>query len=420
MALLAWLAAASILAAGTACLFAQTSAPQSEQSGPGTSSSSHAVVLIAFSGMRWDDPARVPAPHLLAIARRGAWAPQGMLPVFPAESAPNLFTIATGLYPGHHGIVAESFQDPQRHARFSASDAQIASEGIWYSGTPLWSLAEKQGIRTACIGWIGCSAKIAGERPTYRAAAEHPGPDDALRHVIAWLRLPAVRRPRLIAVALDEPGREAREFGPDAPQTRAAVRSLDAALGRFVAELEKTGEPVDLIVVSDRGFAEPTGGWIPLTQFAPLESFETEGLLLYAKSESDRTRAYDQLKKATSEFVAYRLKDFPADLHMNANPRLGDPVVVATGPYALRAMAAPAGAAEPRAVDGFDPEVVPQMKAVFIAAGPDIVAGRTVEPFDNVNLYPWIAHLLGLNAPKNDGDLNILSGALRDNGGPEK
>jgi alkaline phosphatase D len=37
-----------------------------------------------------------------------------------------------------------------------------------------------------------------------------------------------------------------------------------------------------------------------------------------------------------------------------------------------------------------------------------------VAPFENVNLYPWLAHLLGLTAPKTDGSLNVLSGTLRD------
>jgi hypothetical protein len=70
---------------------------------------------------------------------------------------------------------------------------------------------------------------------------------------------------------------------------------------------------------------------------------------------------------------------------------------------------------------GFDPHTIPEMKAIFFAAGPDLLEGKTVAPFDNVNLYPWMAHLLGLNAPKSDGDLNILSGTLRDGGiAPEK
>ena len=56
------------------------------------------------------------------------------------------------------------------------------------------------------------------------------------------------------------------------------------------------------------------------------------------------------------------------------------------------------------------------MKASFYAAGPDIVSGKTVVPFENVNLYPWIAHILGLNPPPSDGDINILSKTLRDQG----
>jgi alkaline phosphatase D len=70
---------------------------------------------------------------------------------------------------------------------------------------------------------------------------------------------------------------------------------------------------------------------------------------------------------------------------------------------------------------GFDPRILPEMKASFFAEGPDLVAGKTVSPFDNVNLYPWMAHMLGLKAPKTDGSLNILSVTLRDGGlSPEK
>lgn len=411
-ALAAVLWATAILACGRTELRAQVAGTTHR-----ATAASPSVVLIAMSGLRWDDPQRAPAPHLLALAKQGTWAPQGMLPVFPAESAPNLFTIATGLYPGHHGIVADVFWDPGRQARYLASERRSAAEAHWYAGTPLWSLAEKQGIRTACIGWTGCAAEIAGARPTYDVAAEDVPADRALRQALDWLRLPPERRPRLITVAVDEPGRQAREFGPDAPQTLAAVRRLDAAIGKFQAELHATRLPVDLVIVSDRGFAKPQGEWITLARYAPLQAFQTEGVLLYGKTEHDRVQAYDQLKKATSEFIAYRLKDFPADLHMNGNPRLGDPVVVATGAYAFRATAA--SRTEPRAVDGFNPAVVPEMKAVFIASGPDIVAGSTVGPFENVNLYGWVAHLLGLTAPKNDGNLNILSGTLRDDGGPE-
>ena len=57
------------------------------------------------------------------------------------------------------------------------------------------------------------------------------------------------------------------------------------------------------------------------------------------------------------------------------------------------------------------------MKASFFATGPDIVSGKTVAPFENVNLFPWMAYLLGLTPPKTDGSLNVLAGTLRDGGG---
>ena len=88
------------------------------------------------------------------------------------------------------------------------------------------------------------------------------------------------------------------------------------------------------------------GPWVTLDKFADLTKFETVGSLLYGKTEEDRVHAYNQLKKASSQFFVYRRKDVPASLEYNLNPREGDPVVVATGPYAIRAHEPPAGKAD--------------------------------------------------------------------------
>ena len=161
------------------------------------------------------------------------------------------------------------------------------------------------------------------------------------------------------------------------------------------------------------------GPWVTLDQFTALTDFETAGSLLYGKTEEDRARVYNQLKKASEKFEVFRRKDVPAGLHYNENSREGDPVIVPTGPYAIRAHAPAAGKPDTPPIPGqhgFDPHAMPEMKASFFAAGPDILPGKTVAPFENVNLYPWIAHILGLTPPKSDGELNILAGTLRDNG----
>jgi alkaline phosphatase D len=392
--------------------------------------SQHYLVLVSLDGFRWDYATRDNAAHLLALGKAGVWAPQGMLPSYPSLTFPNHYTLVTGLYPEHHGIVANNFLDPSRGARYSMYDKQTTNDGSWYGGVPLWSLAESQGMRTACILWVACEAKIAGFLPSYYATydgktqatpqAEQARIDDTL----ALLHLPAADRPHFIAIYFSEPDHTSHQFGPDARETRAAVLRMDTLVGKLRAAFATTGLPIDLVVVSDHGMIKSEGGWINLDQFADLSGFETVGDLLYGKTEEDRDRVYNQLKRVSSQFMVYRRKDVPAGLNYNQNPREGDPVVVATGPFAIRAHAPAAGETNqpPKlGMHGFDPHLLPEMKASFFAAGPDLRQGKTVAPFDNVNLYPWMAHLLGLNPPKTDGSLNILSGTLRDDGvAPEK
>ncbi|HET6169562.1 MAG TPA: ectonucleotide pyrophosphatase/phosphodiesterase [Terracidiphilus sp.] len=386
----------------------------------------HYVVLVSLDGFRWDYAKRNNAVNLLALGRKGVWAPEGMMPSYPSLTFPNHFTMVTGLYPEHHGLVANSFYDESKHARYGIFDPSAVRDGSWYGGVPLWSLAESQGMHAACLFWPGSEAEIAGHRPTWYAQFDNKtqATDEVERaridDAVALLKMPATERPHFITIYYSEPDHEGHEFGPDAPQTKAAVLKMDKLIGKLAKALKSTGLPIDLVVVSDHGMAKVEGGWITLDEFADLSNFENAGALLYGKTEEDRARAYTKLKQASSEFMAYRRKDVPAGLNYNQNPREGDPVVIATGPYAIRAHKPPEGKPDnpPEAgMHGFDPYRVPEMKASFFAAGPDIISGKTVAPFQNTNLYPWIAHILGLQAPKNDGSLNVLAGTLRDNGG---
>jgi alkaline phosphatase D len=267
-----------------------------------------------------------------------------MMPSYPSLTFPNHYTIVTGLYPEHSGMVANRFLDESRGAQYGMSDPKTVTDGTWYSGVPLWSLAESQGMRSACLFWPGSEAKIAGFQPTYYLRFDNKIDDTArIEQVLAWLKLPAAERPHFITLYYSEPDHEGHEFGPDAPETKAAVVKVDGLVGKLRAGLNATGLPIDLVVVSDHGMAKVEGGWITLDQYADLTGFEAVGSLLYAKDEADRVRVYNQLKKASDKFVAYRRKDVPAGLDYSQNPREGDPVVIPTGPYAIRAHAPPAG-----------------------------------------------------------------------------
>ncbi len=380
----------------------------------------HYVVLVSLDGFRWDYARRDNAIHLLTIGKEGVWAPQGMLPSYPSLTFPNHFTIVTGLYPEHHGLVANSFYDETKHARYAINDPKAVTDGSWYSGVPLWSLAESQGMRSACFFWPGSEAKIAGFQPTYYLRFDDKIDDEArIAQVLAWLRLPEDVRPHFITLYYSEPDHEGHEFGPDAPETHAAIHKVDDLVGKLKAGLDATHLPIDLVVVSDHGMVKVQGDWITLDQLTNLEGIDSAGPLMYPTNDSDAERIYAQLKHASPQFTVYRRKNVPADLNFNENPREGDPIVIPTGPYAIRVHGPPDGKpdhAPTIGMHGFDPHTMPEMKASFFAEGPDILPGHTVKPFENVNLYPWLAHLLGLTPPKSDGSLNVLAGTLRDGG----
>ena len=165
------------------------------------------------------------------------------------------------------------------------------------------------------------------------------------------------------------------------------------------------------------------GDWINLDRYADLSQFETAGALLYPRSEDVAAKAYRQLRGASDKFVVYRRSQAPAELHYHDNARIGDPVVVATGPYAIRTHAPqnPSNDKPPnKGGHGYDPRRMPAMRAIFYAAGPDIRPGVTLAPFENVNIYPLIAKILGLRMGTVDGDIRTLDAILTTSGARAK
>lgn len=374
------------------------------------------VVLVSLDGFRYDYIEWYGAHNLQALGNEGATAPDGMIPVYPSLTFPNHYSIVTGLYPEHHGIVAMTFYDPVRKQRYAFNDSATNSDGTWYGGVPLWSLAEKQGMRTACFFWPGSEAEIAGERPTYYLHFDDHFPDEVrIQQVIAWLHLPASQRPHFITLYYSNVDHMGHEFGPDSPQTENAVHHVDELVGTLETKLKELALPIDLIVVSDHGMDKLTGNWINLDAFTDLSAFHTEGMLLYPPNEAEAEKAYSRLKGASDKFVVYRRRDIPRNLHYNENDREGDPVIVSSGPFAIRAHAVNSADTVPRnkGSHGYDPQQFKTMRAIFFAAGPDIRPHTTVPSFENVNLYPFIAKILGLEAAPNDGNITALAPILQ-------
>ncbi len=384
------------------------------------------VILVSLDGFRYDYPRIYHSPNLDALGARGASAPEGMIPAYPSITFPNHYTIVTGLYPEHHGIVANAFYDPVRKQVYSYRDEQTVTDGTWYGGTPLWVLAEQQGMRAACFFWPGSEADVQGVRPTYYMKYDAKFPNRArVEQVLAWLQLPPERRPHFVTLYFSDVDSAGHAHGPDSPEVAAAVREVDDEVGRLVAGLAKLNLRVDVIVVADHGMAKVEGDWINLSEFFDTRLLEKSvESAIYPRSGANAEKIFAALDGESEKFKVYRNGAVPAGLRFDGNLREGDPVVVPTGPYLIRVNAPPAGAGDtmhpagpPVGMHGYDPAHMPEMKAIFFAAGPDIRSGEKVAPFENVNLYPFVARILGLDISRLatgpvDGDLKVLQGLL--------
>ena len=108
------------------------------------------VVMLSLDGFRHDYLEHYPqqSKNLQRVADSGLQV-SGLIPGFPSSTFSNHYSIVTGLYPGNHGIVGNSFFDRSRNALYRLGDRSTVEDGSWYGGEPLWVAAEKAGLRSA-------------------------------------------------------------------------------------------------------------------------------------------------------------------------------------------------------------------------------------------------------------------------------
>lgn len=377
------------------------------------------VILISADGFRHDFADKYEATNLQSFRSQGV-AAKSMRPSYPSLTFPNHYSIATGLYPSHHGLVNNTFYDPKKKQVYRMGNRNAVEDSTWYGGTPIWVLAEQQQMLSAAFYWVGSEAAVQGVRPTYYYKYNEQIPiDQRIAIVKNWLTLPEEVRPHLIAFYMPEVDHEAHTYGPDAPQTREAVHFVDEAIARLVRMTDSLQLPVNYIFVSDHGMTNiDTVNFVPLPPAAADTSQffipPSDVLLhLYAKDKKYIKPAYKAMKREAKEYDVYLPSRTPRRWHFSAKDdrfkRTGDIYLVPKWPkiFNLRKRKPNPGQ------HGFD-NALPDMQASFYAWGPAFKQGLTIEPFENVNVYPLVASILGLTiAEKTDGRPGVLKPILR-------
>ncbi len=387
--------------------------------GPDSARQPQTLILVSVDGFRWDYPEKANTPNLDALMARGVRA-RALIPCFPTKTFPNHYTIVTGLYPEHHGIIANNILDPEL-GRFRLSNREAVRDPRWWGGEPIWVTAEKQDVITAACFWPGSETAIKGVLPTYWYAYDGSLPNEArIQQLLDWLDLPEPKRPRLLTTYFSFVDDAGHEGGPDSEAVRRAIAEVDRLIGLLLDALRRRGrlEAVNLIVLSDHGMAAiDTSRVIFLDDYIDLEAVEVvdwNPVAAIHPVKADADTIYRKLAGAHPHMRVYRKAEIPARWHYRAHPRI--PAIVAVADEGWSIVRRETFARRPEYAmggnHGFD-NALPSMGAFFVAAGPAFKQGVVVEPFSNIHLYNLFAHLLRVTPAPNDGDFAVVQPLLR-------
>jgi predicted AlkP superfamily pyrophosphatase or phosphodiesterase len=384
-------------------IFAQTDTSQKIMEGRRNSPAQQNkpyVILISADGFRYDYAEKHGAAFITQYGNAYVKADY-LLPSFPSLTFPNHYTLATGLYPAHHGLVDNHFYDPKLGEHYHNNKAANVRVAKWYGGTPLWVLAEQHGMLSASFYWVGTEAPIQTIYPTYYYwYNEAIGIEQRIQTVVNWLKLPADRRPHFISFYFPEVDHEGHAYGPDAPQTGRAVRWVDSAIYRLTEAVNSTGLEVNFILVSDHGMT-PVDTANPVL-LPPVDTAKAtlvwggELAHIHVKNKGDIKHLVRQLKSNAINYTVYQKNEVPKRLHYRANDdrfgRIGDILLIPDWPYVFTA---DKKKIKPGA-HGYDPFLVTDMRTVFYAWGPAFKRGLKTGPVNNVDVYPVVARILAL------------------------
>ena len=373
------------------------------------------TIVISLDGCRNDYTEWYDTPFFDYVAEVGVKA--GLIPSFPSKTFPNHYTLATGLYPDHHGIIANKFYDRKTGETFSLSNLEQKKNPVYYGGEPVWITAKRQGVRSAVFYWPGSDVKICGGYPDlYHDYDTEPRLtfEERIEGIIAQMALPENERPKLVMAYFEQPDYSGHSYGPQSKVTRSNVQHMDSLMLYLYFNLQKLpyADKINIVFVADHGMASVTPDRaISLNGVLKDEWIEKrEGNIpecIYAKPQFVDS-VYNAVK-TLDHVKVWKPGEVPEYLHYGSNSRIGDVVVLPDLGYIVYENGEPS-----KGQHGFDP-FFNDMHALFRAVGPDFKKGFVTADFPNVNVYALICKLLDITPAPNDGNVEAVSHILSGN-----
>ncbi|MEJ5263083.1 MAG: ectonucleotide pyrophosphatase/phosphodiesterase [Ignavibacterium sp.] len=380
------------------------------------------TILISFDGFRWDYTSRGITPNFDYIEKNGVKA-LSLKPSFPSITFPNHISIATGMYPQNHGVIANTMYDPVTNKLYQLRDTSEVRNPYWYKGEFIWETAKRQGVKTASYFWPGSEINLDYRRPDYYEKYEHERDYvERINGVINWLKMPFSERPKFITLYYDLADSEGHRFGPNSPEVNAAISKLDSLIGILFTKLDEINlrDSVNIIIVSDHGMTEISNErYVNIEEIAdnPNCKFINRGAVMniFIKNKNEVDDVYLKLKKNEKHYRVYKPEDIPSYYHFNFNHLIGDLFVLAEPGWSVGT-----NKDKDRMNDykggnhGFDNSFI-EMHGIFYAIGPSFKKNYKTGTIENINIYPLLCKIMNIKPKQNiDGKLENIEFILKE------
>ncbi len=373
------------------------------------------LVVLSMDAFRWDYPDSIPTPNLDLVAANGVKA-VSLRPSYPSKTFPNHYTMATGLYPNSHGLVQNSFYDPDSQLHYAIRNRDAVENGYFYGGEPIWVTAEKQGMKSASFFWVGSEAVIDGYIPSISKIYDWRVPyEDRIDSVLAWLQLPQAIRPHLIMWYMSEPDHVGHVYGPFSKEVNEMVMYQDTLLGIFMDKIAAlpNADEINLIFTADHGMqasnpdsTEYLEDYIKDSWVKDMQGYNPNFIIQAEEGCIDSL--HNSLQQA-KHLSSWKYGEVPSKLNYGTNPRCKDLMICADSAWRVKIKRDDRkGSLGDHGYDNFNTD----MHAIFYATGPAFKKGHLHPTFNNVDLYPLFAHILGLVPAEVDGEFENVEDML--------
>ncbi len=350
--------------------------------------------------------------NLNELADQGVRA-ESLKPVMPSHTFPNLYSIATGMYPENHGIVANRVYDEERDATLTMRDDDEIANPSWWGGEPIWVSAEKQGLTTATFFWVGSEAPIKGIQPTHWVPYDSVPHQERTDQVLEWLTGDdPVDFATLYFAAPDGAG---HQHGPHSQDVGTTLRQVDRQIGRLIDGLHEGGvwPDINIIFVSDHGMTDLDEDRVifldDIIDLGDVHVIDWSPMAAIAPREGKTDSVYQALAEAEDDhaYSVYRREDIPERFRLRESDRIPEIVVIADKPYALTSRSYFDSQGLLSGGHGFDPQYE-AMHGFFVAYGPDFPREHPTGTLQVVDIYALMSHLLALDPAEHDGSLERI------------